>query len=243
MHISQALHLKRICSTTGEYEKHTENLKKQQIKKGYPETMVNEEIQKATNQDRTGLLNKEKTETGNHLTLCVTYNKTLPNIKTIIEKHWHILNVNPELRKVLENKPLLAFRKNKNLRQLIGGNTIEKNKKLLTTNKFTNGKCSPCFSNSRTLCCKQVIKTEHFKSNQTNRTFRIFQKTTCKSNFIVYLLECELCKIQFVGKAEIAFNIRFNNHRKDVRKDPKAIPVDKHFNPRGLTLTYTLNSS
>ena len=41
---SQALRLKRICSTTGEYEKHTENMKKQLIKKGYPETMVNEEI-------------------------------------------------------------------------------------------------------------------------------------------------------------------------------------------------------
>ena len=144
------------------------------------------------------------------------------------------MNVNPELKKLFENKSLLAFRKNKNLRQLIGGNTIEKNKKLLTTNKFTNGKCSPCFSNSRTLCCKQVIKTEHFKSNQTNRTFRIFQKTTCKSNFIIYLLECELCKIQYVGKAETAFNIRLNNHRKD-DKDPKAIPVDKLFNQTGHT--------
>ena len=131
--------------------------------------MANEEIQKATNQDRRGLLNKEKTETGNHLTLLVTYNNTLPNIKIILEKHWHILNVNPELKKLFENKSLLAFRKNKNLRQLIGGNTIEKNKKLLTTNKFTNGNCSPCFSNSRTLCSKQVIKTVHFKSNHFNR--------------------------------------------------------------------------
>ena len=142
------------------------------------------------------------------------------------------MNVNPELKKVFENKPLLPFRKNKNLRQCIGGNTVEKNKKLPTTNKFTNGKCSPCFSNSRSLCCKQIIETEHFKSNQTNRTFRIFQKTTCKSNFIIYLLECELCKIQYVGNAETAFNIRLNNNRKDV-KDPKAIPVDKHFNQTG----------
>ena len=194
--------------------------------------MVSEEIQKATNQDRTGLLNKEKTETGNHLTLCVTYNKTLPKIKTILEKHWHILNVNPKLKKVFENKSLLAFRKNKNLRQLIGGNTIEKNKKLLTTNKFTNRKCLPCFSNSRILCWKQITKTEHFKSNQANRIFRIFQKTTCKSNFIIYLLECEISKIQYVGKAETAFNIQLNNHRKDV-KDPKAIPADKHFNQTG----------
>ena len=46
---SQALRLKRICSTIVEYEKHTKNLKKQLIRKGYPETTVNQEIQKATN--------------------------------------------------------------------------------------------------------------------------------------------------------------------------------------------------
>ena len=90
--------------------------------------MVNEEIQKATNQDRTRLLNKEKTETRNHLTLCITYNKNVPNIKTILEKHWQILNVNPELQKVFD-KPLSAFRKIKNLKESIGGNAIEKNKK------------------------------------------------------------------------------------------------------------------
>ena len=51
--------------------------------------------------------------------LCVTYNKTLPNIKTMLEKHWHILNINLELKKIFENKPLLTFRRNKNLRQMI----------------------------------------------------------------------------------------------------------------------------
>ena len=99
------------------------------MKKSYPETMVNEQIQKATKHERTGLLNKEKAETGNHLTLCVTYNKNLPNIKKILEKHWRISSVNPELKKVFQNKPLLAFHNNKNLRQLIRGNTIEKKQK------------------------------------------------------------------------------------------------------------------
>ena len=60
----------------------------------------------------------------------------------------------------------------------------------------------------------------------------MFQKTTCKSNFIIHLPECKLCKIQYVRKTETAFNIRLNNHRKDV-KDLKAIPVDKHFNQAG----------
>ena len=47
-------------------------------------------------------------------------------MKIILEKDLHILNTNRELEKVFENKALLDFRKNKNLRQLIGGIIIEK---------------------------------------------------------------------------------------------------------------------
>ena len=46
--------------------------------------------------------------------------------------------------------------------------------------------------------------------------------------WIIYQLECNLCKIQYVGKCGGPFNIRFNNHRKDA-KDASAIKEDKHF--------------
>ena len=45
-------------------------------------------------------------------------------------------------------------------------------------------------------------------------------------------MECALCKIQYVGKAETAFNIRLNNHGKDVN-NPKSIPADFHFRKPG----------
>ena len=47
-------------------------------------------------------------------------------------------------------------------------------------------------------------------------------------------MECALCKIQYVGKAETAFNIRLNNHRKDVN-NPKSIPADFHFRKPGCS--------
>ena len=43
---------------------------------------------------------------------------------------------------------------------------------------------------------------------------------------------CTICKLQYVGKNEILFNIKLNSHRKDV-KDPKAILADKHFQKSG----------
>ena len=41
-------------------------------------------------------------------------------------------------------------------------------------------------------------------------------------------MECILCDKQYVGKAETSFNIRLNNHRKDVKK-VDAILACKHF--------------
>ena len=46
--------------------------------------------------------------------------------------------------------------------------------------------------------------------------------------YVIYLLECTKCKIQYVGKAETEFNIRLNNHQKDVRKS-NAVPTSRHF--------------
>ena len=60
--------------------------------------------------------------------------------------------------------------------------------------------------------------------------FKIFCKLNCKSSSVIYLMECTLCKIQYVGKVETPFNIRLNNHRKDVDgNNPKAIPASIHF--------------
>ena len=97
--------------------------------------------------------------------------------------------------------------------------------------KFTNkiqGKCTPCLANNRTLCCKQVVYTTTFRSNQTNRIFQIYHNLNCKSKYVIYLVECTKCKIQYVGKTETEFNIRLNNHRKDVWK-PDGISASRHF--------------
>ena len=45
-------------------------------------------------------------------------------------------------------------------------------------------------------------------------------------------MECPLWKAQYLGKAETTFNIRLNNHRKNVN-NPKPIPADLHFRKPG----------
>ena len=45
--------------------------------------------------DRKILLeNKEKPSTQANVPLLLTFNKTLPNIKNVVNKHWYILSIN-----------------------------------------------------------------------------------------------------------------------------------------------------
>ena len=60
----------------------------------------------------------------------------------------------------------------------------------------------------------------------------MYHTITCKSQWVIYLLECILCNLQYVGKSETSFNITLNNYQKDVRK-PKAIQACVHFRKEG----------
>ena len=94
--------------------------------------------------------------------------------------------------------------------------------------KETKGWCRPCNSRNFNQCCRQIRNTNTFKSTQTTEEFKIYHRVTCKSKFIIYLLECIKCNIQYVGKREWPMNIRLNKHRNDVFRED-AIIVCQHF--------------
>ena len=75
-------------------------------------------------------------------------------------------------------------------------------------------------------------------SQQTKKTWKIFHNTNCKTEYAIYLMECAICNQQYVSKNETPFNIRLNNHRKDVN-DPKVLLADKHFQKMVIDLKNT----
>ena len=165
-------------------------------KRGHNSSLIEQQIDKANLQEREQLLKERKKETATNISLSLKYNRTLPKIKEIVMKHWRFLHINPNLADIFQSPPILAFRRNKNLRDIIGTNLIENGK---VKRKFTNkiqGKCTPCLANNTNLCCKQVANRTTFRSNQTNRIFQIYHNLNCKSKYVIYLLESTKCKIQ-----------------------------------------------
>ena len=80
------------------------------------------------------------------------------------------------------------------------------------------GKCSTCSVSNRILYYNQVISSSTFENYQTNKSYKIFHEVSYCSAYVMYLMECALGKKQYVRKSETSFNIRLNNHRKDVKK-------------------------
>ena len=106
------------------------------VEKGFKENMIPNQIERVDSLARSTLLNKTDAVPRNAIPFSVTYSATLPNIRKIINKHWHILSINKTFGNVFKAPPVIAFRKNTSLRQIIGTNTIRGNQKLLRSSKM-----------------------------------------------------------------------------------------------------------
>ena len=119
----------------------------------------------------------------------VTFNKTLPNIKNILLMNTGIFLLFMKFfKKLLEKKPLISYRRNRNLHQIIGDNHILKNKVIRLNDRNHTGKCLLCVSRLNIFRCKQVKLTNLFTIYRTNQVFEIFQDLTWKSGNFIYLL-------------------------------------------------------
>ena len=145
-----------------------------------------------------------------------------------MNRNWNILQINNEFHRVFKDIPMIAFKRSKNLQEITGSHTVKQGKVFKKNLTRLNGNSMHCSSTRPSLCCTQVLNTQTFTSQQRKRTFNIFHKLTCQSQYVIYLTECILCKIQYVGKFETPFNLTLNNHRKDVN-NPTAIPACNHF--------------
>ena len=103
----------------------------------------------------------------------------------------------------------------------------------MQTSKFNTPsrtrKCILFLLMARSLYCNQGVTTNPYRSQQTKPTFHDFFNLNCKSEHDIHLTEFILCNIQYVGKAEVAFNLRLNNHRKDSKEADPNLACNHNF--------------
>ena len=82
------------------------------------------------------MLEPKSKEKDQHRTRFVlTYNVTLTNAKQVVDKDWHLLQVNSNLGSVFELEPSIACKQNKNLDDLTGSKKMLDNTKNVSIQK------------------------------------------------------------------------------------------------------------
>ena len=107
------------------------------------------------------------------------YNQTLPNIPSVIDNNWNTLLTNSKLANTFKENPILTFKLNKNLKDIIGRPKLRNNKKVIKT-ELKDGYCSPCLSQIGNISCKQIISIKYFPSTNTGEQFTIKHKSIVK---------------------------------------------------------------
>ena len=166
---SQALRIRRICSSDIQFAQHTHKLKSHLSCRGYNPSFVQRQIDRASLIKREDALapSRQTSKTSHsRAPLVITYHPTLPNFSAVLEKYQALLNVSPRLQKIFPEKPVIAYRRPRNLRDLLV-------RAQLTPKEFLPGSgTTPC-GVKRCLTCKHIKTGTTVHSNHTGHCFKL----------------------------------------------------------------------
>ena len=222
---SQALRLRRICSSTNTLRKRIMEYSDFFVACGYERSKVLNEMQRVLTLTQEECLQTKERQPMDRIPLVTTYNPHATFIAEVAKRNWNFLQSKERLALIFNKPPLVAYRRPKSLRDR------------LVSTKFRNGTtdnalmprgCKPC---QRPKCswCNKINETQTFKSTSNNKTFTIFHSVDCQSPWVIYIIECNICRLQYIGKSETGFNLRLNNHRNHIKKQVNSCELTEHF--------------
>ena len=195
---SQALRLKRICSSTTDYISETDTLKTNLIRRGYDENMIQKQIDKATAITREDLLKNSTTnrpDADEAIHFITTYRHGLQNTHNIIKSMCDKFNVEIVFR--------IAYRRDKNIKDiLVRAKLPDATERTPITTQLTSRYVNN--TNSHIYCRKDVDDRTCVRCHMLalDRKFILHrgsvhvinkQITSCKQLHNIYIIRCLIC--------------------------------------------------
>ena len=117
-----ALRIRRICSDATNFQQHCQTLKHHLRMRGYKLGLIKEGIRKAAAHTREEVLRPKNVNGANpddRVIFSTTYNPIVPDLKKKLKELHPVLLSNERCKKIFPNPPLLAYRRNRNLNDLL----------------------------------------------------------------------------------------------------------------------------
>ena len=164
----------------------------------------------------------------------MTYNPRNPNLIQIIRKYWPLLHTNRTLHRLFPNEPMIAFRRETNLRDMLVRAKIEYppsiNEKRMYKLRNTTCPVITC------KYCKYIRKDQSVQSSFMCAPYktRVECRISCLTTNVVYCITCQKCKTQYVGETKRQLKRRMYEHLRQIDKygqfNVQTTPVSEHFN-------------
>jgi len=205
------------------------------LQRQYSPKIIQNGFDRIMNIDRSEALKRvDRNDKSNKLTFVATFDPRLPSISSIVHKHFeHMKTTDPYLSRVFNDGVQVAYKRNKNIRDILCRARLYpiQNEKNSRPKRTVVGfkRCGKC------LTCTYSTDVKNFKCSASGEQFFIKQAISCADSNVIYVICCQRCNLQYVGKTTMTFRSRMDAHRSAINGNSDTA-VSKHFRLPGHKL-------
>lgn len=227
-----AMRAKRICSSSKDFIRQTQDIGKNLHGRGYPDLLIKNGIKRVEGMNRKILLeNATLRQNKQGVPLVITYSSHLPNVAKILKEKRHLLMRSDRLRHIFDSGVFVSYKRGTNLKDIL---VHKKTKQLGEPGGGGRGDCG-----KNCAVCKVLYRQEPKLSGPGGTAKCTYDKTIgCRSRNVIYGVFCEVCDcVIYVGETGGILYQRVQNHLSSIRCQRNDMEVAAHFNGEGHQLS------
>ena len=191
------------------------------IKRGYSEKHLQLVVKDVLAMDREELLQDKQKEKKDPNTIFVSdWHPMLNNIPAILKRNFHLIENDSELAKIFPSKPLVAFRRPRNIRNHVVRNNIYKEDTKKGSVKC--GKCKFCTSYN-------FVTSDTITNKKKNISIKLRHFGSCASEGVIYAARCRKHHCIYVGTHGCTFTQQILQTQMGHQEPPRELGVSGTF--------------
>ncbi|XP_045889185.1 uncharacterized protein LOC123959274 [Micropterus dolomieu] len=135
-------------------------------------------------------------------------------VKQIINKHWSILECDPNLNHLAVSRPHFCFRRGRNIRDFVVSSMYKEPTQ-------TNWLSLQLYGNYR-------FDTKIFNHPHSGKKYNIKECINCLSTHVVRVLKCP-CGLMYVGQTKRNLKVRVAEHKAAIRNENMDYAISRHY--------------